>query len=116
MEASDATGFHVETIRSWTKKGEPRVSTRLVGGKRFVSGAEVLDRAASTTPRRRERTARAELPVLDLDRLSTLEEVARRHRIIDEHRQEIERRHLEIAHQYREIAELALGPRTVPDS
>ena len=117
-EAADRTKFNSETIRGWTK-GERSVHSRLEGGRRVVLSSDVLLRAARTRPRRRrvtEAAPAAPLTGLTLDRLATLEEIVRRQRIIDEHREEIERRHLEIARQHREIVELALGPSVVPGS
>lgn len=117
-EAADRTGFHAETVRGWTRTGSPRVTSKIEAGRRLVLAPEVIERATQARPRRgraREVTNAAPVTGETLDRLTTLDEVVRRQRIIDEHREEIERRHLEIARQYREIAELALAPSVVPD-
>lgn len=114
--ANAATGFHVETLRGWANN-DPKIRTRLKNGRREVDLEDVKRRAAATNPRRgTSQSARpAAATAAVLDRVATLEEIVRRQRLIDEYREEVERRHLEIALQYREIAELALGPSLVPD-
>jgi len=50
------------------------------------------------------------------DRIASLEEVARRYRLIDELREEIELRHIEVERHQRDIAAMLQGPTRVPNN
>ena len=128
QEAALATKFHEETLRRWARSEPPRVRSKeaTVGKQRrlLLHQGDVLAEATKSAPRGSRRhviTAPAYQPsgptteAALRDRVSTLEEVLRRHRVIDEQRQDIERSHTEIIRQLQEVEGLLLGPSWVPN-
>lgn len=124
QEAHRQTGMSDETIRRWARAGDVKSRRRQVGKRENLLEVPAREvRAKAATARRGSVAPAAPTPLEDptppedssLDRLSVLEEVARRHRMIDELRQTIERCHQDIEAHQREIEELALGPATVPN-
>lgn len=127
QRAAADTGLHQETIRKWSVSGRVRRREEVVGRRTYVQvpAADVLREAARTAPRRPgsvvAEAARADPAVgtpADGElrgRVAALEEIVRRYRLIDEHREEIERRHLEIARQHRDIEAILQGPDRVPN-
>ena len=124
QRASQEVGLTDEGVRLWTTGEQPRVrSKRVAKGRRvrvLVNREDVLREAALVPPRvkpvapgasDRRPTADEELR----DRVSVLEEVVRRHRIINEQQEEIAERYREVARQRAEIEELLLSPSWAPD-
>lgn len=125
QEAGREIGMSSEGVRLWTMGDQPRVRTkRIMEGRRervLVNRSDVLREAALRTPSRsRTRAVASERgPSVNeelRDRVSVLEEVVRRHRIINEHQEVIVDRYREIARQREEIEELLLAPSWAPDA
>lgn len=125
-QASEATGLHPETLRQWASRRPSRVrSRRRAHGRRSiweVAADDVLHEAELSNGRKNQQVSdvqpapRRLTGSSSLDLLVTLEEVARRYRIIDELRGEIEERHLQIEKHQREIAVLLQAPTQVPNN
>jgi hypothetical protein len=120
--ANAETGLSRETFRKWAGLGRVRSRRQRVGQRTLIEvNAEDVVREAALVRRYSGTAPRPQVvaaPLADADvraRIVVLEEVARRQRIIDEHRQVIELAHGEIEREQREIAELLLGPASVPN-
>lgn len=115
QDAALSTGFDEETLRKWGRGNSPHVRRQeaYVGKKRLVQlhAGDVLREAAKGTPRRRitpsPAGSGATRPDVS-DRVAVLEDVARLHRAIEEHRATIESL-------YREIEVVLSGPSVVPN-
>jgi hypothetical protein len=131
QHAAVMTGLNEETVRQWSRGPEPRVRRQDVSvGKRNlvrVHAEDVMREAQLSRAGRPGRLlapsralsyseARSEDDSVLLDKVAVLSEVVRRLRMVDEHREEIERQHLEISRQHREIEELLLAPTRVPSN
>lgn len=87
-----------------------------------MAADDVLREAELSNGRKTQQLSHAQSSRRDLtdpssqDLLVTLEEVARRYRLIDELRSEIEERHLQIEKHQREIATLLQAPTQVPNN
>lgn len=122
-DAARVTGLSQETMCAWTRGDPPRVdSTRVPVGRREylrLKAEDVRREAALSAAVTRRRTAGRPLaldtPADDTRaRVSILDEVLRRRRIIDDHVAEIERRRQDIDEQRREIEQLLLSPSFSP--
>ncbi len=120
QEAARDTGYHAETIRTWTLGEDPIIDRRdEVVGKRtrvLVRRDQVRTQVARRVRVGSRGTAGGSsleagpLPFHDRDRMATLEQVALRRRMIDECRANISAMHEEIIGHQREIESLLLGP------
>jgi hypothetical protein len=118
-QASAAVGLHRETVRNWAVgSGRVRFEEFKVGKRRRirVRAEDVLREAAlnETYGSTRSSAQLAAEPQAfqsshSGDRLAILEEVTRRYRSMEAHRDEIERHHREIERQHREIEALLQG-------
>lgn len=122
-EAAEQTGYTVAAIRKWVRADPPRVTAqRVTYGRR--ERWEVLARDVRREARASGRSRPpANLPrsgptpvATSLDQVTTLEEVTRLYRSIDELRAEIEERHIRIEGLQREIAALLQAPSSVPNN
>lgn len=120
-KASEQTGLTSEAIRRWALGDPPRVETRLIAygrkQRREVLARDVVREAvASGRPGPHVKPPSAIAGFESEDRLITLEEVARRYRLIDSLRGEIEQRHLEIDAHHRDIEMMLQGTARVPNN
>jgi hypothetical protein len=124
QRASQEVGLTTEGIRLWTTGEQPRVrSKRVALGRRWrvlVNREDVLREAELVTPRKKPAPSAVHdgRPTADeelRDRVAILEEVVRRHRIINDQQEEIAERYREISRQHAEIEELLLAPSWVPN-
>jgi len=148
-QAADFLDLDSEAVRRWARQNPPRVASTefLVGKKRrvLVSAADIRREAKLPRQRRRRREGAQPNPAAAapavgipagqggntyvrvpdnvLDRLSVMEEIVQRRRIIDERRQEIESLHREIEVRLNQIAEdqrdiegLLSGPSFAPNT
>ncbi len=113
-QAADRTGLTTETIRKWAISEPPRVRARMASaGKRKLWEVEAADgdREAEANGRMARRSARRDdTDAWVRDRTATLNDVTRIYRLIDELREEIESRHLQIERLQREIVTLLEAP------
>ena len=113
-QAADRTGLTTETIRKWAISEPPRVRARMASaGKRKLWEVEASDvaREAEANGRMTRRAARRDDTEARVrDRTATLNDVTRIYRLIDELREEIESRHLQIERLQREVVALLEAP------
>ncbi|HET7385086.1 MAG TPA: hypothetical protein VFJ19_00305 [Nocardioidaceae bacterium] len=113
-QAADRTGLTAETIRKWAISKPPRVRGRTTfAGKRKLWQVEAgdVDREAEANGRMARRsTRRDDTNTRSRDRTATLNDVTRIYRLIDELREEIESRHLQIERLQREVVTLLEAP------
>lgn len=125
-EAASASGLTVEGVRRWALADPPRVRTReVMVGKKMVREVLVSDvqREAGISARYGSRlkiirdAEPGTPPTGEMrDQLAMQQEVARRYRLIDELRAEIEQRHLAIEGHQRDIATMLQAPTQVPNT
>jgi hypothetical protein len=118
QHAADTTGLHQETIGNWARKGRVDSEEFFVGKRRRVRvkpedvfRESALNEASGTVRSTLPAGAGLVAPTKEMygDRVSVFEEVARRYRTIEEHREEIERHHRDIERTHREIEDLLQG-------